>query len=539
MQRPLLLNGFMATGKSTVGRKVAELSGASFVDLDNEIEARTQMSVAAIFKERGEQAFRKLEREQLEALLSGWSRRFSAAPVVALGGGALLERSTRVEALRASVVVTLTATPQTIARRAASRSGRPLLEGDDLESQAEALLALRSGSYLEAHAIIPTDDVSLAVLADRVLKVWREDTITVAAGEATYAVEVGRGFFMQRLPGLVEGHSRALLVTDANVLPLHGQRTLAALGPLILSASCTLEPGEPHKNLAGVSQIWEAAHAHSLDRKSLVVALGGGVVTDMAGFGAATWMRGIPWVALPTTLLAMVDASVGGKTAIDYKDAKNCVGAFWQPKRVLCDTELLNTEPERGFVGALAEVVKTALIGDPELFEICRSQHAAIAARDPACIEDIVRRSVRVKAHVVSQDPRESGIRATLNLGHTLGHALEADAGYTELTHGEAVSLGLMAALYLGERLGLTPSSLTTEVREVLSALRLPTQLHAAKLRRALALLGRDKKRAGNQLRFVVAKAVGQVTSVSLELSELERLTEELASSLAGQDPAN
>jgi len=201
---------------------------------------------------------------------------------------------------------------------------------------------------------------------------------------------------------------------------------------------------------------------------------------------------------------------------------------------VLCDVDLLSTESPRGFVSGLAEVVKAGLIGDPELFAICRDESALILAREPARVEDLVRRSIRVKAHVVSVDQRESGVRATLNLGHTIGHALESDAGYTALTHGEAVSLGLVAALKIGERLGFTPHALTTEVRHTLAQLQLPTTLDPNKLRSAVKLLARDKKRAGDKLRFVVAKGVGEVATVMLALSELERLTAELADSLAG-----
>ncbi|MDX2053266.1 MAG: 3-dehydroquinate synthase [Polyangiaceae bacterium] len=533
MRRPLLLNGFMATGKSSVGRKLAELTGSPFVDLDAEIEARAQTSVATIFKERGEQAFRKLEQEELVRVLGGWRDRLGLPPVVALGGGALLQRSTRVDALNQAVVVTLTATPETIARRVSVHSGRPLLDGEDVRERAESLLALRERSYLEAHAVLATDAESVEALAQRALEVWKDDPIAVAAEEASHVVQVGHGILAARLPGIVKGFTNTLLVTDRNVFPLHGRGLLESLRQNAPTGLCELEPGEPHKDVQSLSQIWDACHAQTLDRKSIIVALGGGVVTDMAGFAAATWMRGIAWAGLPTTLLSMVDASVGGKTAIDYKDAKNSVGAFCHPRRVLCDIDVLATEPQRGFVSGLAEVVKTAIIGDEELFEICKTQAASILTRDPACIEDIVRRCIRVKANVVSVDQKESGVRATLNLGHTIGHALESDAGYGVLAHGEAVSLGLVAALRIGERLGATPSSLTREVESVLRQLNLPTALDRAQLESAIALIGRDKKRTGAQLRFVVAKGVGAVQSVMLPLAELERMTAELAASLS------
>ena len=251
------------------------------------------------------------------------------------------------------------------------------------------------------------------------------------------------------------------------------------------------------------------------------MALGGGVVSDMTGFAASTWMRGVRWIGIPTTLLAMVDASVGGKTGVDLAAAKNAVGAFWQPSGVLCDVHYLGTEPARGFVSGLAEVVKTALIGDPELFTLLEDNAERVKARDADLTAELVRRSVRVKARIVSFDQRESGLRAVLNLGHTVGHALEAQAGYSALSHGEAVSLGLVAALRLGEALGQTPRELSQRTLSLLGRLGLPASLAGQPLGAAAALLGHDKKRAGSAVKFVFARALGHVETQSIALSEL------------------
>ena len=256
--------------------------------------------------------------------------------------------------------------------------------------------------------------------------------------------------------------------------------------------------------------------------------LGGGVVTDMTGFAAATFLRGVAWVAVPTTLLAMVDASVGGKTGVDLGQAKNAVGAFWQPRGVVCDAELEATEPARGYTSALAEIVKTAIIGDADLFELVESERAAVRAREPELVAELVRRSVRVKARIVGLDERESGLRAVLNLGHTIGHALEAQAGFERLTHGEAVSLGLVAALRVGERIGQTPRALAERVSALLEDLGLPTALSREPLAEATGLLGLDKKRAGSRVRFVVARELGQVDTIDMELAELKQLAQGL-----------
>ena len=517
MKRPLLLNGFMATGKSTVGRLVAARAGVPFVDLDARIEEQAGLSVARIFSERGEPAFRALEREELARLLA------AAGPVVvALGGGTLSRRSTRLDALDRAVVVTLEAPLDEILRRARLHGGRPLLDVPDPADRIDELLEQRHEGYCEAHARVATGGVEPEQVARAVSAVWQRDPIAVATGERSYAVDIGHAFAASRIAQVTAGASMALLVTDSNVAGLHAEpieKALAAALPRV--ERVVLEAGEQHKNVGALERIWQAALYSGADRKSVVVALGGGVVSDIAGFAAATWMRGVRWIGLPTTLLSMVDASVGGKTAVDLENGKNLVGAFWQPGAVLCDVATLSTEPERGYVGALAEVVKTALIGDPQLFELLETQGPAVLAREPALVAELVRRSIRVKARVVGLDEREGGPRATLNLGHTLGHAFEAQGGYARLTHGEAVSLGIVAALAIGQRLGLSPPSLVQRTIALLAALGLPASLAGEPLAEASALVGLDKKRAGTAIRFVVARGVGRVEAVEMPVDVL------------------
>ncbi|HTQ02922.1 MAG TPA: 3-dehydroquinate synthase [Polyangiaceae bacterium] len=526
MRRPLLLSGFMATGKSTVARLVAERTGRPCVDLDARLEARFGTSIPAFFAARGEAAFRAEERAELERILATTGS--EGAPVVALGGGALLARDLRLRALDSAVVLTLQASPAEIAKRAGSSSGRPLLDAPDPVQRALELLAQRATVYAEAHATLPTDGRRASQVADAAIAEWRRDAIAVAAAEHSYVVEVGEGL-LPRLAEVTAGASLPVLVSDRNVEPLHGSATRTALGaPARRLAELVLTPGEREKHVGSVEAIWRAALAAGADRKSTFVGLGGGVVTDMTGFAAATYMRGVAWVGVPTTLLAMVDASVGGKTGVDLEQAKNAVGAFWQPKRVLCDTNLEATEPARGYTSALAEVVKTAIIGDPELFTLLEAEQAGVRARRPELVSELVRRSVRVKARIVGLDERESGLRALLNLGHTLGHALEARAGFERLTHGEAVSLGLVAALRVGEALGQTPPYLRERVQALLGALGLPTDLTREPLAEAAELVTLDKKRAGSQVRFVVARELGRVETLDLELGKLKTLAQSL-----------
>ncbi|MEN9577024.1 MAG: 3-dehydroquinate synthase [Pseudomonadota bacterium] len=522
--RPLILNGFMATGKSTVGRLVAARRGVPFVDLDLELEQRAGLSIPEWFATHGEAHFRALETQVLTELLSE-----GGARVIAVGGGALLRRETRLLALDRAVVITLSADLQTLlGRAAADPTQRPLFRGGP--DAIARLLETRLVAYAEAHAQLDVSQDSPAAVAEAADAIWTRDPIGVAAGLESYSVEIGNELLATRLSAELVGASAALMITDTNVDPLYGavvRRAMQVAGHT--PTTFRLTPGEEHKNPGTLAQIWEGCLAAGLDRKSRLVGLGGGVTTDVTGFAAATWMRGISWYSCPTTLLGMVDASVGGKTAVDLPGAKNCVGAFWQPTAVFCDISMLRSEPDRGFRSALAEVVKTALIGDAPLFELLEREAGRVGERDSEMSLELVRRCIAVKARVVSEDARESGIRASLNLGHTIGHALEAHGGYGALTHGEAVSLGLVAAMRVGVRLGHTPLELEARVTRLLSALGLPTDLSTQPLASAAGLLANDKKRGGAHVQFVLATEPGQIRFQKLALDQLQQITSTLA----------
>jgi shikimate kinase/3-dehydroquinate synthase len=525
MRRPLLLNGFMASGKTTLGRLVAARAGREFFDLDDAIERRAGQRVSEIFARGGEAAFRQLEAEVLDEVLAA-----GRPAVVALGGGALLSRARRLRAIDTAVLVTLTASVDEAVRRNAAEPGRrPLLDGTDARQRIESLLELRAPAYAECHATVDTTLESPEVAAERVLDIWRRDGIGVAAGEHSYTVEIGSHIAESGLRSWAKQASRVLLVSDTNVAPLHAPALRRALGGDAEVELIEIPAGEAHKTLATLESIWRRASAIGADRSTLFVGLGGGVVTDVAGFAAAGWMRGVPWIGIPTTLLAMVDASVGGKTAVDLGQAKNCVGAFWQPAHVFCDVAYSVTEPARGN-SALSEVVKTALIGDAALLDELEQKAERVLARDPEVVTELVRRCVRVKARVVGEDARERGFRAALNLGHTFGHALEAVAGFERLSHGEAISLGLVAALRLGERLGVTRRELTQRVVSLLERLALPTDLSKEPLEQAAALIGLDKKRRGSSVKFVLVRSPGDIVFRSLELRELEEMAMALGS---------
>ncbi len=298
------------------------------------------------------------------------------------------------------------------------------------------------------------------------------------------------------------------LVADSNVAPLYGQLARESLAAAGCSPSLvTLTAGEQYKTMAAIQELWGGFLASGLDRSSTVLALGGGVTGDLAGFAAATFLRGVRWIGAPTSLLAMVDASLGGKTGADLPQGKNLIGAFHPPSLVLADPEVLETLPEAELRSGLAEVVKHGLIADPQLFELCALGFAAVHANLP----EIVKRAMAVKIQVIEVDPFEQGQRAALNLGHTLGHAIELASDY-RLRHGEAVAIGTVAAARYAEKIGLAERGLAESVRSVLAGLGLPTEIPAGLDRsRMLAGIGVDKKRKGGKVRLALPLRVGEV----------------------------
>lgn len=508
--RPLALSGPMGVGKSTVGRRVAELAGVPFVDVDDHVAESAGRSIAEVFRVEGEAAFRARERVAIAALLR------SGPKVLSLGGGAVTDQDTRRQLVDKAVLVTLDAPVETIARRLGPEqiAQRPLLAGGDPVERLRTVIAARSEAYAEAHARVSTERTVDEVARD-VLALWRRDPVAVALGERTYRVEVGAGVRDQLSPILAQLRGKLLLVSDDRAWPLVGPR----LQLPELAGEVILPTGEVNKTVESLARIWDAALDAGFDRRGVILAVGGGVIGDLAGFAAATVLRGVRFVQVPTTLLSMVDASVGGKTAIDRPQGKNLVGAFHQPSAVIADVELLETLPAREVRSGMSEVIKTALIGDAALLE--RLENLEQGGRDLA---PIVRASIAHKARVVATDEHDrTGARAALNFGHTVGHALEAHAGFERLTHGEAVSLGMIAALTLGIELGITPAPLLDRARSLLSREGLPVDLAAEPLAEALPRILSDKKREGDEVAFVLLEGVGRPKNVRLGLDRVRR----------------
>jgi 3-dehydroquinate synthase len=305
--------------------------------------------------------------------------------------------------------------------------------------------------------------------------------------------------------------SRIHVITDRNVWGAAGAKIRATLEPLgIPFAASVLPPGEGAKSVRGVERVWRDLIRAGCDRRSAIVAFGGGVVGDLAGFAAATVLRGIDFIQVPTTLLAMVDSSVGGKTGIDLPEGKNLVGSFHQPRAVLADLDLLRTLPRRQVLCGWAELIKTAAIWDASIFGWIERRREDLLRPDPAALGRAVLSACRIKADVVGRDERERGLRMVLNFGHTLGHALEAGHSYRGLLHGEAVSLGMVFAARLGETLGRSESGTADRLGRLLDVFGLPVRPPAIPLRRILAAMERDKKRGPRGLRWVLLRRIGE-----------------------------
>jgi shikimate kinase/3-dehydroquinate synthase len=454
LSRHLALAGFMGAGKTTLGHEVARRLGRRFVDLDVEIERQTGTTVEEIFARDGEPAFRATEEAIAASVLD--------APeplVVALGGGAVLSAATRDTLARRAFTVLLEVEPAVAWERASTAGGRPLA----LDEQAFRALYVERLPLYEESADARAHDPDGVVLA--------------AAG---IDVRIGA---IDLLEDLTPGNGPVEVVADGNVAGIHGVTAQLALGDRDIALH-EVPPGEHAKAISVLERLWRSLR---IGRDGTILALGGGCTTDLAGFAAATWMRGVPWVAVPTTLVGQVDAAIGGKTAVDLPGGKNLVGAFHWPVRVVIDPGTLETLPEEELANGMAEVVKTGLLMGASVWELP--------------LPELVRRCASFKAGVCIADPHDRGPRNQLNLGHTFGHALEAAAGYA-LPHGRAVALGMVAALRLSGN------------EAALEAVRDQLRPQPVKVDRetAWAALARDKKTVGGTPRLVLLERTGEPT---------------------------
>jgi 3-dehydroquinate synthase len=557
----IVLIGFSATGKSAVARALADRLGWTARDTDDLIEQRAGRSVPDIFARDGEAAFRALERDAARQAAA------QERAVIATGGGLWLDAANREALCDGGFVVALEARPGTIVARhadaeSARPDARPLLAGGDRLETVRRLKAARQSLYALADATVHTDAASVEQVVDQIVAAFERDgAAAVASAErrrdlvrgptaaepdaapsesrpaahdalaavvrtrpaaADYPVYCAWGL-LERLPEILDhvapAAGRVFLVCDAAVQPLYGAAVTAALTASGRRTESTTAPGgETSKNPEQLQTLFDWLAGARAERGDVVLALGGGVVTDLAGTAAATYLRGMPLVHAPTTLLGMVDAAIGGKVAIDLPAGKNLVGAFYQPRAVVADIATLATLPPRELRAGFAEVIKHAFIRDPAMLdELERDAASLLALNDSApAVRDravsLIARNMAIKAAVVSADERESDLRMTLNYGHTIGHAIEAVTSYEACLHGEAVAIGLVGAARIAQGVGLIDGATVARHERILERFGLPTRATPGPgltTDAVIEAMRSDKKVAAGRQRWVLLEAIG------------------------------
>jgi shikimate kinase/3-dehydroquinate synthase len=521
------LVGLMGAGKTTIGRQLARALGMRFVDSDHEIESRTGASIPWIFEIEGEPAFRRREAEVIRDLTS---RR---GIVLATGGGAILNDANRALLKERGTVIYLRASINSILARTAHDKNRPLLQTADPRKKLEELLAQREPLYMEmADLVIDTGRPNVQSMVQTIVNqldalacqaapncVTKAQTtmiekilLNVELDERSYPIAIGPSLLDDAglLAKYIAG-KKVAIISNETVAPLYMERVRA---PLLAAGKEVIEvvlpDGEEHKHWESLMKIFDALLANKADRKTTLVALGGGVIGDMTGYAAASYMRGVDFVQVPTTLLSQVDSSVGGKTGINHPLGKNMIGAFYQPKAVIADTSTLETLPVRELSAGLAEVIKYGCIIDVPFFEWIEANMGLLMARDKGALAYAIARSCEIKADVVRQDEREGGLRAILNFGHTFGHAIEAGMGYGAWLHGEAVGCGMVMAADLSQRLGFIDQATVERIRDLVAAAGLPIVAPNLGTERWLELMEVDKKNEGGAIKFILLEPLGK-----------------------------
>lgn len=527
-QKQIVFIGLPGSGKTSVGRLVASRLACSFRDADQVLSEQTGMSIPDIFATRGEDGFRELEVKTIAELLA------SNTAVLALGGGALTREETRL-ALAGKDVVFLDVSPSQAAARVGKGTNRPLLaDADSTSGKLAQLAAQRRDSYLEAATLIVPADGTLSEVSSAVMRgLGRKEQLPVRR------YNLGT---LAALPAQFKGTSRVIPVTSgAGYQVIVGQGAGAALTQMLqarprkvfliyppplagaarnLATSLTQSgqvlklfehpDGEGAKNIRIVEDAWRCLGENHFSREDAVVALGGGATTDMAGFVAATWLRGIELINLPTSLLAMVDAAIGGKTGINTSLGKNLVGSFYPPSAVICDLDYLHTLPPRQLRAGLAEVIKCGFIADHKILQLLDGHLPDQLTGFPATVEEVISRAINVKSKVVSQDLREGGMRECLNYGHTLAHAIEKASSY-QVLHGEAVAIGMVFAAQVAVEMDLlTPSQMQNQRRQIAAA-GLPTVCPQYPFEQLVKIMASDKKVRGGVIRMVLTDSRGQI----------------------------
>jgi 3-dehydroquinate synthase len=530
--------GMMGSGKTTVGRLLAKQLGKTFIDSDEEILKRTGVTIQHIFDVEGEAGFRVRESGVIQELLQ------RNDIVLATGGGAVLDKQNRISMRENGTVIYLKSGVHDLWQRTRHDRSRPLLQTADPRAKLRELFELRNPLYTEvADIVMHTGKQNVQILLSalqRKLNISQPTlqasntmkTLNVGLGARSYPIHISTGL-LSRLDLLLPylPHKRVAIVSNVTVAPLYLSEFSKMLeNNGIQVVSIVLPDGEKYKNIETLNLIYDALLTNRCERNTPLIALGGGVIGDMTGYAAATYLRGVPFIQIPTTLLSQVDSSVGGKTGINHPLGKNMIGAFYQPRIVLADISTLNTLPDQELRAGLAEVIKYGLIRDLPFLEWLEANMEKLLARDVDALQYAITRSCENKAEVVGNDELESGERALLNLGHTFGHAIENGMGYGVWLHGEAVAAGTIMAADLSQRMGWISEQDVIRVRQIFERAGLPIIAPYMSVEQYLDLMGLDKKVVDGKVRFILLKALGQAVITSEVPADLLRATLESCS---------
>lgn len=518
----IVLTGIMGAGKTTIGSKLAEKLGFYFIDSDQEIEDSSGLSIAEIFKTKGEKYFRELEKDVITKILNRDEK-----IVLSLGGGAFMDKSIRDLIKMRAISIWLYADLDILLHRISTKNIRPLLHNVDKRATLSDLIIKRYPTYREADIHIDTGKDNHEILIKNIVKKISDlskeklpkEIVKVDLKDKSYDIVIGSETILELSERIkkIKSYSKIIVLTDKNIAKIHLQKLNFELAKLNIEIHSIIVPaGENAKSFANLENVLEQILAIGVDRKSLLVAFGGGVVGDLCGFAASIVLRGIDFIQVPTTLLASVDSSVGGKTAINSKSGKNLIGSFYQPKLVLCDIDFLETLPERDFVCGYAEVVKYGFICDKRFFEFLDSNLEQIKSRDKEILQKMIVKSCQIKADVVGLDEKENDVRATLNFGHTFGHVFEMKTEYSDvLFHGEAVAIGMVMAAKMSTNLKMLNPDLILTIERHLKKIGLPTDLSKIKtkswnVKDLVSCLYKDKKTEDKNLTFILLEDIGK-----------------------------
>jgi 3-dehydroquinate synthase len=506
----IVLTGFMGTGKTSVGRELSSQLNYQFIDTDVLIEEKEGMPVSLIFKNKGEDYFRSLEQSTIDEI----SKLHNV--VIATGGGVIKNHKNVANLRNRGVLIWLKADPEIILKRVMLEGGkRPLLDVEEPLHEINALLNERLDLYKQADTSIDTNYITPKETAHEIIEKLGLDSqrVRVHLDERSYDIIIGSSLIEKIGLRIQEFRpSKVAIISNKKIFPIFRESILRSLKEHHIDPVILLIPdGEEYKDLLWTYYLHGKLLKAKFDRSSMLIALGGGVIGDITGFVASTYMRGIKFIQVPTTLLSQVDSSVGGKTGVNHPLGKNMIGSFYQPSLVMIDIDTLKTLPNKEFMSGMAEVIKYGIITDRDLFDYLKTNKDDILSFGDSIIH-IIKRSCELKADVVSKDEQESGLRAILNFGHTIGHAIETVTGYKRYLHGEAIAIGMCAASELAVKSGIFNHEEAVLIRELIESYTLPVlipdDLNTEEMLQAMEI---DKKVKAGKIKFILPESIGKV----------------------------